>query len=73
MPNAGSWPVRDFDAFASIPAGSIVFVAPFIAACASSSAGVAVMWNTYGGKNHIDLETPVVQDIYLNIFVLYRS
>lgn len=66
-----SWAVNAFDAFADVPLGKIAMVVPVISACSAKNDGCEAHWNTWNGKNHIEVYTPVAQSVYINVAVIW--
>ena len=65
------WKMNQLDAFSDIDLSSFKFVAFTISAGTVDGAGVRCNWNTWNGNCHIDLYTPVAQDVFLNAMVWY--
>lgn len=58
---------------ADVPADRVQTVFVGISACSSSGVGVFANWNTWGGKNNVDIYTPIAQDVYVNIAVIWSQ
>lgn len=63
--------MNQLDVFSDIDLSSFKFVAFTISASTINCAGVMCNWNTWNGNCHIELYTPVAQDVFLNAMVLY--
>lgn len=71
MPNAGSWELDEFDFMEGLDPSDVLYVCVEIATCQISSDGVYARWNTFNGQNRVELITPVQQDVYINMLVMY--
>lgn len=70
---SGSWHINGWGAFADIPADRVQMVFVGLSACSVSASGVIANWNTWGGKNNVDIYTPTAQDVYVNIAVVWSA
>lgn len=73
MPNAGSWELGEFDFMEGLDPTDVLYVCVEIATCQTSSDGVHARWNTVDGKSEIEIITPVQQDVYINMLVMYAA
>lgn len=66
-----SWPVNAFDAFSDVPLSKVAMVFPVLSAATADTRGCEVNWNTWNGNNKIDIYTPVTQDVFFNMAVIW--
>ena len=71
MPNAGTWELDEFDFMEGLDPSNVLYVCVEIATCQASSDGVYARWSTYNGQNRVEIITPVQQDVYINMLVMY--
>ena len=65
------WKMNELDAFSDIDLSAFKFVALTVSASTVNGAGVECNWNTWNGNCHIDIYTPVAQDVFVNAMVWY--
>ena len=65
------WRMNQLDAFSDIDLSAFRFVALTVSASTVNGAGVECNWNTWNGNCHIDIYTPVAQDVFVNAMVWY--
>ena len=65
------WRMNQLDAFSDIDLSAFKFVALTVSASTVNGAGVECNWNTWNGNCHIDIYTPVAQDVFVNAMVWY--
>lgn len=66
-----SWKMNQLDAFSDIDLSAIKFVALTVSASTINGAGVECNWNTWNGNCHINIYTPIAQDVFVNVMVWY--
>ena len=65
------WKMNELDAFSDIDLSAFRFVALTVSASTVNGAGVECNWNTWNGNCHIDIYTPVAQDVFVNAMAWY--
>ena len=65
------WKMNELDAFSDIDLSAFKFVALTVSASTVNGAGVECNWNTWNGNCHIDIYTPVAQDVFVNAMAWY--
>ena len=65
------WRMNQLDAFSDIDLSAFKFVALTVSASTVNGAGVECNWNTWNGNCHIDIYTPVAQDVFVNAMAWY--
>ena len=65
------WRMNQLDAFSDIDLSAFRFVALTVSASTVNGAGVECNWNTWNGNCHIDIYTPVAQDVFVNAMAWY--
>lgn len=72
QPGDQNWAVNAFEGFRDIPLNKILHVVVGTNV-ASGDSGWRISWDTWEGRNRIDIYSPVYQDVWFNMLVIYEK